>query len=86
MPLAEVYSPDTNNLTEAVQQFEKAVEKNPKYAPAFFNRAEAYRRLGKTDAALGDYSEAIRLDQQITPSENLWQFARGSARRRSGSS
>jgi Flp pilus assembly protein TadD len=47
---------------EAIGAFTKAIELNPKYAEAFYNRGEAYRILGNFRLAIRDYDKAIELN------------------------
>src|SRR5262249_37173893 len=42
---------------EAIAQFSKAIELNPAYAKAWFNRGIAYGDLKKWDLAIADYSK-----------------------------
>lgn len=44
---------------EAVAQFTKAILLMPNCGKAFFNRAQARRRLGHIGAALTDYRQAL---------------------------
>ncbi len=54
-----------NKCLEAVAAFDKAVQANASDVQAYFYRAEANRRLGKNDLAVGDYSEALRIDDRL---------------------
>lgn len=44
------------NYDKALMDYSKAIELNPKYLDAWSNRAICYRRLGKTELAVADYS------------------------------
>jgi tetratricopeptide (TPR) repeat protein len=48
-------------LDEAVRQFNAAVERDPSFAPGYFNRALALEQLGRTDAAVENLEMALRL-------------------------
>ncbi|MBF0503470.1 MAG: tetratricopeptide repeat protein [Candidatus Omnitrophica bacterium] len=47
------------NLTQAMLDYNKAIEINPKYAEAYYNRGKIYNQQGKVIQALSDYSKAI---------------------------
>jgi Tfp pilus assembly protein PilF len=49
-------------LKLAIEDLDKAVERRPDNARAFFKRAELHRTRGDADAAIQDFSSAIRLD------------------------
>ena len=51
-----------NDLSTAIINFTKAIELDPKYANAYFNRGIAYSSLKKYPEALADYTKAIELD------------------------
>jgi tetratricopeptide (TPR) repeat protein len=46
----------------AIQDFDEAIRRNPKYANAFCNRGAAYQTKREYDRAIADYDEAIRLN------------------------
>lgn len=50
----------------AVFWFSEAIEHLPYYHQAFFNRGLALESMGETEAALSDYSEALRLKPDYT--------------------
>jgi len=45
----------------AVPSFKKALEINPRYAPALLRLAETYEALGRSDLAMNEYLELTRL-------------------------
>ena len=47
------------DFDKAIQNLNKAVELNPQYSLAYYNRAYVYSEIGKIDNALSDYSKAI---------------------------
>jgi tetratricopeptide (TPR) repeat protein len=47
---------------EAIRQYDRAIQMNPRMARAYLERGNAYADLGDDQRALKDYSEAIRLD------------------------
>ena len=46
----------------AIEAFNRAIEIEPSYAPAFHGRGVAFARQGDMERALADFDEAIRLD------------------------
>lgn len=48
---------------QAIQQLDMAIERNPNYANARFNRAELYLETGEYESAEQDYTAAIELSQ-----------------------
>jgi serine/threonine protein phosphatase PrpC/lipoprotein NlpI len=51
-----------NNQDEALNQFNLAIERNPKYHKAYYNRGLLYKKAEKYTEALKDYNHALRLD------------------------
>jgi Tfp pilus assembly protein PilF len=49
-------------LAEAASEFQKAVQSDPRYAPARFNLAHAYESLGRVDDAIQEYRGVIALE------------------------
>ena len=47
---------------EAVRDYTEAIRLDPKYAPAYNNRGNAYNDLKQYEKAIRDHTEAIRLD------------------------
>jgi tetratricopeptide (TPR) repeat protein len=47
---------------KAISCFDKAIELNPKYDFAYYNRETVYRKLGKLDQAISDYNRDIELN------------------------
>lgn len=54
-----------NNLNEAIENYTKAIEKDPNIALYLENRALAYEGLGKIELAENDYGAAISLGPNI---------------------
>jgi tetratricopeptide (TPR) repeat protein len=46
----------------AIAAFDRAIQLNPEFAEAFYNRGFAHMAKGNHDQAIADYSEAIRID------------------------
>ena len=51
-----------NRLDEALADFNKTIELNPKDPDAWNNRGLVYNRLGRTQEALSDFNKALELD------------------------
>ncbi len=51
------------NYEEAIENFTSAIDLNPRFPEAFYQRALLYIRGSDNNKALSDYSQAIRLDQ-----------------------
>ena len=52
------------NYDRAIDDYNKAIRLDPKYAIGFNNRGLAYLRKGRTDRAIEDFDEAIRLNSK----------------------
>ena len=50
--------------------YSKAIELDPKYAHAWYNRGVAYNKLGQPDKAVADFSRAIELDPKYAHAWN----------------
>jgi len=53
---------DHSRLAEAIKAFDKAVEIQPNFAAAYYNRGDALKQIGRLDDALDSYDKAIRLE------------------------
>ena len=69
---------EAGNIKEAIQLYSDAIKRNPKLAPAYFNRGNAYYDLKQNDQAIKDYTEAIKLN----PKDAEAYYNRGNAYRR----
>jgi tetratricopeptide (TPR) repeat protein len=47
-----------------IETYTQAIQLNPNYAKAYYNRALTHQRLGELESALADYSEALRLNPE----------------------
>jgi tetratricopeptide (TPR) repeat protein len=63
----------TERLDNAIKNYNKAIELNPKLAQAFNNRGTAYADKGESDKAMADYNRAIELN----PKYNMAFYNRG---------
>lgn len=59
-------------FVEAVSEFTKAIDIDPKYANAYANRGVAYARMNQRDLAMADYNKAI----ELSTDSSLTQFAK----------
>ena len=50
-----------NQYEKAIDDFTKAIELNPRYFDAYWQRASAYSNLGQYESALADYTKIIEL-------------------------
>ena len=57
-------------LIEAISDFNKAIELNPKYAQAYCNRGQAYTDSGKADKAITNCTKAIELNPKFALAYN----------------
>jgi tetratricopeptide (TPR) repeat protein len=53
---------ENGDIKAALADFEKAIQLNPNFAPAYINRGIARTALNDLEAAEKDYSKAIRLN------------------------
>jgi serine protease Do len=51
-----------NRLQEALAAYSRAIELNPKYARAFANRGDIWRKMDQRENAIADYRRALSLD------------------------
>jgi len=62
---ANIASAQNNGATEnqqSINDFNKAIELNPKDEVAYYNRGNTYRTLGNYQQAINDYNKAIELN------------------------
>ena len=52
----------TDDLKQALADFNKAIELNPTFARPYLGRAKVYRKIGNSILALKNYRKAIELD------------------------
>jgi len=48
----------------AITDYDRAIELNPEYVYAYFNRAHAHRVEGNTEQSIADYSKVIELNPE----------------------
>ena len=53
----------SGNTSDALRDFNKAIQLNPRYFEAYANRALIHRIEGNLSAAAADYNSAIRINQ-----------------------
>lgn len=54
---------------EAVKHYSRAIEADPKYAEAFYNRALCYEAVGNLNAAVSDFKSALMIRPVYPPAE-----------------
>lgn len=64
---------EANNYVEAITNYSKAIELDPKYEKAYIGRALAYEKLNKKTEAVEDYKKAIL----FSPKEKEYYFQAG---------
>ena len=50
------------NYNQAILDYNKAIKLNPRYANAYYNRAIAYKKLGQSKKAAGDYNNYLKIN------------------------
>jgi tetratricopeptide (TPR) repeat protein len=50
------------NHSQAIEDYDRAIEINPKYMEAYLNRGAAYGKLGDNRRAISDYDRAIKIN------------------------
>ena len=68
------------NQDAAIEDYNNALELNPKYVQAYINRGHAKNVLGDTEGAIEDFSNAIR----VNPEEGTAYFSRGGTKSKIG--
>jgi tetratricopeptide (TPR) repeat protein len=56
---------DQGKYQEAIEDFNKALELDPKFAKAYNNRGNAFHVQGKYQEAIEDYNKALELDTKF---------------------
>jgi len=54
----------SREFREAVDGFTRALEENPSFKEAYFNRGNAYIYLSQFDDAIEDFNTALRIDPE----------------------
>lgn len=57
----------------AIEEFSMAIEIDPTYSFAYYNRALEYYRIGEPERSLADYNKAMELN----PDNPYWTYERG---------
>jgi len=53
---------ETGKYDEAIEQFTKAIDSNPRYKDAYCDRGIAYKKKGDCNRAIADYQQGLQLD------------------------
>ena len=62
--------------TEAIAEYSKVIEIDPKDSEAYYNRGVAYAKLGKYDLALADFEKTLELDPNNQKAKNNLEVVR----------
>jgi tetratricopeptide (TPR) repeat protein len=54
---------------EAIKHYSRAIEANPAYPEAWYNRGICYEAVGNLEAAANDFREALKLRPAYPPAE-----------------
>ena len=60
-------------FNQAIEFLNKAIELNPNYIQAYFNRGETYSKIKDYDKAINDYTKVLKLN----PDHNRANYLRG---------
>ena len=55
----------SGRYSQAVPEYDKAIQLNPNFAPAYNNRGAAYNKMGSYETAIADCNKAIELDPNL---------------------
>ncbi len=64
---------NSGEYEKAIDEYNRAIELNPNYAPAYNNRGLAYYDQGMYSSAIADYTRAI----QLSPNDTIAYYNRG---------
>ena len=62
---------EQGNYREAIEHFEQATEKAPKYNPPYYRLSLCYEQIGETEKALENYREYLRLIEGKSGKEKI---------------
>jgi len=68
---------DAGDYQEAIKDYNKAIELNPKDAEAYYNRGLAKVKLGDYRGAIEDFNKAIEINPKIAEAYNNRGVAKG---------
>jgi tetratricopeptide (TPR) repeat protein len=60
-----VTSHDKGQLDQAISDFTKALEINPRLAEAYYNRGIVYSEKGQLDQAISDFTKALEINPRL---------------------
>ena len=55
---------NTNDNSQKIQWYSKAIQANPEFSPSFYNRGVAYYELKRYAEAVKDFNQALKLEPQ----------------------
>src|SRR5262249_2882227 len=61
---------DKGHIDRPIEDYDRAIELNPRFEQAIFNRGNAYDAKGQYDSAIHDYNWAIKLDPNYAKAFN----------------
>ncbi|MDO4177863.1 MAG: tetratricopeptide repeat protein [Phascolarctobacterium sp.] len=65
-----VLSQANANVSEAIENYNKALELDANYAPSYYNRGVCLTTLGESEKALADFNKAIELNEKYVSAYN----------------
>ena len=64
----------SGNFSEAIKNYNKAIEINPDYADAYYNRGNAKGALGNMQGAIEDFNKALQLNPNDFKAQKAKEF------------
>ena len=61
---------EQGNFTQAISDYNKAIELDPEYAEAYTNRGVVYAKQGNFTQAMSDFTKAIELNPKLAEAYN----------------
>ncbi|MCA9891205.1 MAG: tetratricopeptide repeat protein, partial [Anaerolineae bacterium] len=65
---------------QAIADYDKAIQLEPQYASAYYNRGLAYYMLNEYDLAIADYEAALKFDPNHENARKFIEISRRKAR------
>jgi tetratricopeptide (TPR) repeat protein len=69
--IVEANAPTSYLYDEAIQNLGKAIQLNPDFADAYYNRGNAYNNMGRYVAAIGEFDKSIRIRPDYADAYNF---------------
>ena len=61
-------------LEKAIEDYTKTIETEPDNVEAYYNRGDAYRKLGEKEKAVADFTKAVKLKPELVEGEWFAKF------------